>query len=106
MDTRYPCRVDATNNTVTVSGPLSGIVNVGGYRLPLGSLLKAIRRVDAGATLAVLPDALIGRRLAGVAADPAAMRRALHAAGLNPLAAVAFADSNDEQKREPAAAAG
>ncbi len=106
VDTRYPCRVDATNNTVMVSGPLSGIVNVGGYRLPLGSLLKTIRRVDAGATLAVLPDALMGRRLAGVAADPAAMRRALHAAGLNPLAAVAFADSNDEQKREPAAAAG
>ena len=40
VDTRYPCRVDAANNTVMVSGPLSGIVNVGGYRLSLGSLLK------------------------------------------------------------------
>jgi hypothetical protein len=106
VDTRYPCKVDAANNTVTVSGPLSGVVNVGGYRLSLGSLLKTIRRVDAGATLAVLPDALIGRRLTGVAADPAAMRRALNAAGLNPLVAAAFADSSGEEKREPAAAAG
>jgi hypothetical protein len=106
VDTRYPCRVDAASNTVMVSGPLSGVVNVGGYRLSLGSLLKTIRRVDAGATLAVLPDALIGRRLAGVATDPAAMRLALNAAGLNPLVAAAFADSCEEDKREPAVAAG
>jgi hypothetical protein len=106
VDTRYPCRVDAASNAVMVSGPLSGVVNVGGYRLSLGSLLKTIRRVDAGATLAVLPDALIGRRLTGVAADPAAMRLALNAAGLNPLVAAAFADSSDEDKCEPAVAAG
>jgi AMP-binding enzyme len=106
VDTRYPCRVDAANNTVTVSGPLSGVVNVGGYRLSLSSLLKTIRRVDAGATLAVLPDALMGRRLTGIAADPAAMRRALNAAGLNPLVVAAFADSADEEKCEPAVAAG
>jgi AMP-binding enzyme len=106
VDTRYPCRVDPTSNTVTMSGPLSGLINVGGYRLSLGSLLKTIRRVDAGATLAVLPDALIGRRLTGVAADPAAMRRALDAAGLNPLAAAAFADRFDEDQREPVVATG
>jgi AMP-binding enzyme len=106
VDTRYPCRVDAMSNTVTVSGSLSGVVNVGGYRLSLGSLLKTIRRVDAGATLAVLPDDLIGRRLTGVAADPAAMRLALNAAGFNPLAAAAFADSCVEDQREPAVATG
>jgi hypothetical protein len=106
VDTRYPCAVDAESNTITVSGPLSGVVNVGGYRLSLGALLKTIRRIDAGATLVVLPDALIGRRLTGVAADPAAMRRALNAAGLNPLVAAAFADSNDEEKTQPAVAAG
>ncbi|HEY1980125.1 MAG TPA: long-chain fatty acid--CoA ligase, partial [Xanthobacteraceae bacterium] len=88
------------------SGPLSGVVNVGGYRLSLGSLLKSIRRIDAGATLAILPDALIGRRLTGIAADPVAMRFALDAAGLNPLVAAAFADSCDENKREPAVAVG
>jgi hypothetical protein len=106
VDTRYPCRIDAASNTVIMSGPLSGLINVGGYRLSLGSLLKTIRRVDAGATLAVLPDALIGRRLAGVAADPAAMRLALNAAGLNPLAAAAFADRCEDDGREPAVAVG
>jgi hypothetical protein len=106
VDTRYPCSIDTAGNTVVVSGPLSGIVNVGGYRLSLGSLLKTIRRVDPGATLAVLPDALLGRRLTGIAADPAAMRFALDAAGLNPLVAAAFADSCDENKREPAVAVG
>jgi hypothetical protein len=106
VDTRYCCTVDAASNTVMVVGPPSGIVNVGGYRLSLGGFLKTIRRIDAGATLAVLPDALIGRRLTGVAADPAAMRLALNAAGLNPLVAGAFADSSDEEKTEPAVAAG
>ena len=55
---------------MVVTGPPAGIVSVGGYRFPLARLLETIGRIDAGATLAALPDPLIGQRLVGNAADP------------------------------------
>ncbi len=45
-----------------------------------------------GGTLAVLPDALAGHRLAGSAADRDAVRDALAKLGANPLLAGAFRD--------------
>ena len=53
-------------------------------------LQDAITEVDATATLAALPDAMSGHRLAGSAADPAGLRAALQGRGTNPLLVNAF----------------
>jgi hypothetical protein len=104
VDTGYACRVDGVSKTIVVAGPPSGIVSVGGYRFPLCGLLATIGRIDGSATLAALPDALVGQRLVGNAADCAAMQAALHALGINPLVAAAFADGGEGVLREAGAA--
>jgi AMP-binding enzyme len=92
IDTGYTCRVDAAANAVVITGPPSGIVSIGGYRFPLRDLLDVVGRIDGGATLAALPDPIIGQRLIGNAADRETMRAALAAVGVNPLVVAAFAD--------------
>ncbi|HYA04980.1 MAG TPA: class I adenylate-forming enzyme family protein [Xanthobacteraceae bacterium] len=104
VDTGYACRVDRVSNTVTVTGPPSGIVNVGGYRFPLCRLLATIGRIDDGAALAAVPDPLLGQCLAGTAADLEAMQQALTAAGLNPLVTAAFAERGERALRGAIAA--
>ena len=91
VDTGYPCSVDAAGKTVALTGPPSGIVSIGGYRFPLCGLLQTIGRIDAEATLTAVPDALMGQRFIGAAADRDAMRAALNGLGLNPLVANSFA---------------
>ena len=87
VDSGYPCRVDAVRKTMTVSGPPAGIVDVGGYRFPLCGLLETIGRIDADATLAAVPDPLLGQRLVGTAPIARPCRCALDGIGLNPLVA-------------------
>ena len=56
------------------------------------------RLFDAeGSTLAALPDGLSGHRLAGVAADRAAVRRLLAEQGVNPLVVSAFRERRSDQ---------
>ena len=60
-------------------------------------------RVDADATIAALPDPLVGQRLIGNAADSNMMQAALGAVGVNPLVVGAF---RDRSERDAASAAG
>jgi hypothetical protein len=102
IDTGYACeRVDATR-TLVVTAPPSGIVNVGGYRLPLRDLQDVVGRIDAAASLAAMPDPLVGQRLVGHAADRHTMRAALGAVGVNPIVISAFRDGNDPTLAAPA----
>jgi len=102
-DTGFPCRIDPLRQTVTVTGPPSGIASVGAYRFPLCALLAAIGRIDPGAALAALPDPLTGQRLVGTAADLTAMQSALAALGANPLVTAAFGERGEQVLREAVA---
>ncbi|MGA8358392.1 MAG: long-chain fatty acid--CoA ligase, partial [Xanthobacteraceae bacterium] len=104
VDSGFPCRVDPLSQTLAITGPPSGIVNVGGYRFPLCALLATIGHIDAGAALAALPDPLTGQRLVGTAADLDAMAAALHALGVNPLVTAAFGERGAQVLRGAVAA--
>ena len=69
VDTGFACWSDQGNAPLVVTGPPPGMVSVGGYRFLMRDLQDAIAEVDATATLAALPDAMTGHRLAGSAAD-------------------------------------
>jgi hypothetical protein len=85
---------------MVVTGPPPGMVAVGGYRFIMRDLQDTIGEADAGATLAALPDSLVGHRLAGSAADRDAMQAALTQRGVNPLLADAFRDRRPVAGRE------
>lgn len=103
VDTGFPCRVDPLSRTVTVTGPPPGFVQVGAYRFPLCTLSATIGRIDGGAALAALPDALSGQRLVGTAADLDAMASALTALGVNPLVTAAFGERGAQVLRDAVA---
>jgi AMP-binding enzyme len=88
VDTGFECQ--AASETMVITGPPAGIVNVGSYRFPLRDLQDLVGRIDGGASLAALPDPVMGQRLIGEAANPDKMQAALNAAGVNPLVAAAF----------------
>jgi non-ribosomal peptide synthetase component E (peptide arylation enzyme) len=88
VDTGYACRLDRKAQTLTVTAPPGGLVTIGGYQFSLHDLQRLA--ADAGSTLAVLPDALSGQRLAGHADDRAAVQDRLAALGVNPLIVGAF----------------
>lgn len=88
VDTGYPCRRE--RDGLIVTGPPAGITGVGGYRFGARALETVVGKVDGNATIVALPDALIGERLAGSAADAAAIEAELRARGANPLIAGAF----------------
>lgn len=95
VDCGYTCRVDFVTRAMVVTGPPSGIVSVGGYRFPLRDLQDVVGRVDSGATLAALPDPVVGQRLIGNAADRDTMQAALNAVGVNPVVVAAFRDRSE-----------
>jgi non-ribosomal peptide synthetase component E (peptide arylation enzyme) len=92
VDTEYPCRLDRDGNTLIVSGPPAGLVNVGGYRFAWRELQDLLTELSEDGSLAALPDRLAGHRLAGVAKDREHVRRALEERGVNPLLVAAFRD--------------
>jgi non-ribosomal peptide synthetase component F len=92
VDTGYSCRLTGDDEALIVTAPPAGVVAVGGYRFAIGDLQLMIRGIDSNGVLAALPHALSGHRLAGHAADPAAMRDMLQTMGINPLLAAAFRD--------------
>jgi hypothetical protein len=57
VDTGYPCRFDRATNRIVVTGPPSGIVSVGGYRVPMRELEEIVTRIDPQSSVAALPDA-------------------------------------------------
>jgi AMP-binding enzyme len=92
VDTGYTCRIDSASKAMVVTGPPSGIVSVGGYRFPLHELQETAAGIDGAATLAALPDPVIGQRLIGNADDRGMVQAALIALGVNPIVAAAFRD--------------
>jgi hypothetical protein len=92
VDTGYGCRIDQGAPAMAVTGAPPGVASVGGYRFVVRDLQETVSRVDGGASLAVLPDALGGQRLAGSAADRAKVQEALTRLGVNPLLVGAFRD--------------
>ena len=59
----------------------------------LSELEGLVRRIDSGAFVTALPDALAGHRLAGISGHGSA-RAELATLGVNPLIADAFHDNN------------
>jgi hypothetical protein len=100
IDTGYSCSVDATTQGLTVTSAPTGIASAGGYRFPIRHLQEAVGRIGDGATLAAIPDPLIGQQLIGSAADRAAMQTALNAAGANPIVVAAFRDRSEHHLAE------
>ena len=76
--------------TMMITAPPPGIVSVGGYRFVLSELEALVRRVDSGAFVTALPDALAGHRLAGISGGQGDIRAALAGNGVNRLIADAF----------------
>jgi hypothetical protein len=101
VDSGYTCRIDSVTEAIVVTGPPSGIVSVGGYRFPLHDLQEVVARVASSATLAALPDPMIGQRLIGNAADRQTMQAALNLAGVNPLIVAAFRDRSGMAPASP-----
>ena len=96
VDTGYTCRVNSAAKAIVVTGPPAGIVSVGGYRFPLRDLQDVTGRIDSGATLAALPDSVLGQRLIGNASDRDTMQAALNTVGVNPIVAAAFRDRSEQ----------
>jgi hypothetical protein len=104
VDTGYPCRIDSIGEEIVVTGMPSGIIGIGGYRFPIQELREAVRRIDGTATLAALPDPIVGQRLIGNAADRDTMQAALDAVGVNPIVVAAFSDRSEQDTTDVAAA--
>ncbi len=89
VDTGYGCRPNS--DVMVVTTPPPGLVSVGGARFAVEELRDVAGRVENdGGTLAILPDALCGHRLAGNAADRASVHAALERIGASPLLISAF----------------
>jgi AMP-binding enzyme len=98
VDTGYACRPDGA--AMVVTGPPPGIISVGGYRFAVRELQDLVSSVaNGGGTLAALPDALAGHRLAGTASDRDAIRVALAKLGANPLLVGAFRPRTTQDRR-------
>jgi hypothetical protein len=90
VDTGYACQADPERGTLTITAGPAGLAGVGGYRFVRSELDATIAEADPAATIAALPHALLGERLAGNAPDADGLEIGLTASGLNPLIATAF----------------
>jgi hypothetical protein len=97
VDTGYPCQA-GPDGVMTVTGPPPGLVGVGGYRFPTRDLDEVVCGIESGATLAALPDALAGHRLAGAATDRRHVYDALIGDGVNPLLTGAFGEPSQSAR--------
>jgi non-ribosomal peptide synthetase component E (peptide arylation enzyme) len=89
VDTGYACKTDQ-NGALTVTGAPAGLIDVGGFRFVGPDMHEFVRQGEGGGALAVLPDALMGHRLAGLAADRARLHESLSEFGANSLLTAAF----------------
>jgi AMP-binding enzyme len=92
VDTQFPCHVDRSTGRLVLDGPPSGIVSVGGYRFAVRDLHDTVAPLDPDGSVAPLPDALAGHRLAGIGGDRGAICAKLAEQGANPLVIGAFRD--------------
>jgi hypothetical protein len=90
----HPCRFDADNNALIVTGPPPGTTAIGGYRFSQQQLDALVTELSRDATIVALPDPLTGQRLAGSSNDDAVMRIKLAETGCNPLIVQAFGMRN------------
>lgn len=90
VDTGYTCRRDPASDELAVTGPPPGLIHVGGYRFAAIGLQDMVGRIDPQASIAPLPDALTGYRLAGNTPDVGALQQTLEETGANPLIGGAF----------------
>ena len=90
VDTRYACRRDRETETFAITGPPAGITSIGGYRFRQNDIDWQVAKADLRATIATLPDAMLGQRLAGSSPNPPATEARLQARGVNPLITGAF----------------
>ena len=90
IDTGFTCRLDKQNQTLAVTVPPSGIVNVGGYRLRQSDVDACVEKAALAANVVPLPDRMLGYRLAGAAQDKDAVAATLDAQGVNALISGAF----------------
>jgi non-ribosomal peptide synthetase component E (peptide arylation enzyme) len=89
-DTGYPCRNDPGRGALVVTGPQPGMIGIGGYRIARNEIDTFAAALPTDSPIAALPDGLLGQRLRGRAADPAAAKLAARSA--NPLIGGAFSD--------------
>jgi AMP-binding enzyme len=90
IDTGYPCRADHAARALHVTAPPAGMTITGGYRFRQADIDGLIAQADPDATLIAVPDASLGQRLAGTAANRVVLCADLQALGLNPLISGAF----------------
>ncbi|HEY6022620.1 MAG TPA: AMP-binding protein, partial [Pseudolabrys sp.] len=84
VDTGFPCRLDHNAQGFSIIAPPAGTIAIGGYRFRQTDVDALIAQTDPGATMVAVPDADLGQRLAGAAADRSALRAELQALGVNP----------------------
>ena len=70
VDTGYPCRITSDTHAPIVTAAPPGLVTVGGHRLLARDLDRIAEELGPEATIAALPHALLGQRLAAQTADP------------------------------------
>ena len=90
VDTGFACSPARDPQTLVVTAPPSGTISVGGYCFRRSHIEAAVAQADQRATIVALPDADLGQRLAGTAADREALKSGLQARGANPLLSGAF----------------
>ena len=88
VDTGYSCRL--ADQTLSLTAPPAGLINVGGYRFAMHDLQLRVREIDSSGVIAAFPHAVSGYRLAGHAANSEVVRAELEECGLNPLINHAF----------------
>ncbi len=90
IDSGYPCRFDAEAKSFVITAPPAGVATVGAYRFVTRELERLTEAIEADATLMALPQEMTGERIAGHAADRAAVAQELVRRGVNPLISGAF----------------
>jgi hypothetical protein len=88
VDTGYACQPG--RETLSVSGPPPGLISVGGYRFAARALQEAVADIGKSVTLAALPDAFLGQRLAAAAIDRTQVATTLAGRGAHALVVGAF----------------
>jgi hypothetical protein len=90
VESGFGCRLADDRPALAITGPRGGLTTLGAYRFRQHDIDRLVAEVDPSATIIALPDALLGQRLAGSAADNAGVAAQLTAAGVNPLIVRAF----------------